>query len=339
MTGMGAFGLVPPVPSPIATAGASIGGNIGNLPALGQLGVGTTGLSAQLAQMPYLANLPNYAGMLGQASEGIASNLAGVINPQEWNQLQTRMGERGVSMGMGPGSQNANTALAIGLDRDIRQQQALGQQQFNAAIGRTPTGQPFNIAGQQIGPGDMQAAQYAANVAGAAPDPAQAAQANLEMLLRSIEAGRVGGLGGVGGGGGGGSMPIRSGPSAPGIIMPQVSYGGAGGAPVSGWSRRAAPVAPGAAAPSAPIDNSVYPMMPTQGTIAEPGTVGGSVFDPYSLGGYNFTGQPTAPDAGTEPTAPETGTPDYTGTELDPWTQQFLDQFGIDWSLPDYASP
>lgn len=337
MTGMGPFGLVPQIPSPTATAGQAIGGNIGNLPALSQLGTGTTQLAAQLGALPYQANLPNYEGMLGQSSQNISSNLAGVIDPAEWTRLTQGMAERGVSMGLGPGSPNSQTALAIALDRDIRAQQAMGQQQLNAAIGRTPTGQPFNIAGQQINPADVQAAQYAANVAGAAPDPTQAAAANLDMLLKSIEAGRAGGLGGVGGVGGG-AAPIRAAPVAPGLpYMPVAGGAGAGGPTGTPMAPRPVPTAPGAP-PSAP--GLVYPMAPQVGTIAEPGTIGQSVFDPYSLGGYSYNPpMEGAANTGELPggmvEAPGQGSGE--GGGVDQMTQDFLDQYGIDWGLPDYG--
>lgn len=235
-TGQGAFGLVPQVPNPIATAGQGIAGNIGNLPSLGNLGTETTKLAGNLAAMPFQQNLPGYEGMLGQSSQGILSNLQGIIDPNEWAQLQTKMAERGATMGISPGSPNFNTALMRALDQSILQRQSLGQQQLNAAVARTPTGQPFNIAGQQITPGTMQEAAWGANVAAAAPDPTMAAQANLDMLLRSIEAGRAGGFGGYGAPGGGGMgggnryVPVM----APGA-------GGYGGMPFYGDGQPTAP--------------------------------------------------------------------------------------------------
>lgn len=237
MFGQGAFGLVPQVPSPVATAGEAIGGNVSNMPALGNLGTQSTKLAADLAQMPFQQNLPGYGGMIGTASQGIQSNLEGVIDPNEWEQLQTRMAERGTNVGITPASPNFSTALMKALDQSIRERQTLGQEQLNRAIARTPTGQPFNIAGQQVSPTDVQAARYAANLYAAAPDPTQAAQANLDMLLRAIEAGRAGGMGGVGGGGfpggGGGGVqfvPIRGGGGGGYPMMP---YAGMGS---SGWS-------------------------------------------------------------------------------------------------------
>lgn len=249
MSGQGAFGLVPTMPNPVSTAAGSIAGNQANLPGLSTLATDTTKLNAGLGALPYQMNLPNYGGMLSSASQGITSNLAGVIDPQEWTQLQQRMAERGARVGISPSSPNFNTALMTALDQSIAGRQALGQQQLTGAIARTPTGQPFNVAGQQISPTDVQAAQWQANVLGAAPDPTQAAQANLDMLLKSIEAGRAGGLGGMGGGGGG-FMPQRT-VTAPGAVYSPVvgGYGG-GGYSAPSYSPGYAPTAPGAVPPA-----------------------------------------------------------------------------------------
>lgn len=246
-TGHGAYGLIPSVPSPASTALGSITGNQTNLPALTTLATGTTQLNANLAALPYQLNLPNYGGMTQSASQGITSNLAGVVDPQEWTQLTQRAAERGARLGISPGSPNFNTALLTALDQSIAGRQALGQQQLSAAVARTPTGQPFNTAGQQVSPTDVQAAQWQSNVMGAAPDPTLAAQANLDMLLKSIEAGKTAGLGGVGGGGGGGVLPMR--PAAPGASYNPFAYGGGYyGGGVGGGSY----AAPAYAAPSAP---------------------------------------------------------------------------------------
>lgn len=313
--GKGAFGLIPQVPNPISTAAGGIGGNIANLGSLGQLGTGTTQLAANLGAMPFQMNLPGYGGMLGQSSQNISSNLAGVVDPAEWTQLQTRMGERGAAMGLGPGSPNSNTALAIALDRDIRQQQALGQQQLNAAIGRTPTGQQFNIAGQQLSPADMQSAQWAANVMGAAPDPTQAAQANLDMLLKAIEAGRVGGWGGAGGG-----LPGYPRLTTPGVGLSPVSPGYTFSAP--GYAPRQAPLGPSAGASPGTGDyygGFVNPQNPLVDYSRAPG--GGQY--PVDVGN-----QLDYPDQGIDSSVTPGGTPyptDYTdffngfGNEASAW--------------------
>lgn len=194
-TGQGPYGLVPQVPNPISTAMGSIAGNTSNLGALTTLGTDTTKLAANLGALPYQMNLPGYSGLLDQSSAGIASNLAGKIDPTTWQQMQQRMAERGVTMGISPESPAFDSSLTKAVYDETIRRQTLGQNQLNAAIARTPTGEQFNIAGQQINPEAMQSAQMYSNTLGAAPDPAQAAQANLDALLRAIEAGRAQGYG------------------------------------------------------------------------------------------------------------------------------------------------
>lgn len=294
MTGQGAFGLVPTMPSPISTAAGSIGGNQTNLPALSTLATDTTRLNANLGALPYQMNLPNYGGMLGQSSSNISSNLAGVIDPQQWSQLQQRMAERGASMGISPTSPNFNTGLMTALNQSILGTQQLGQQQLNAAIARTPTGQPFNVAGQQIGPADMQAAQYEANKLGAAPDPAMAAQANLDMLLRAIEAGRAGANPGYGGGGGGGMPGFLRMPSAPGAMAVAPYYGGGGQGSYYAPNRsyQARTTTPGASSPDYTQNFEAQYLSkmfnPGSGSYMTPSDTVGALTDPLNLGGYNM---------------------------------------------------
>lgn len=289
MTGQGAFGLVPATPNPLATAGSAIAGNQANLNALSTLGTDTTKLSAGLAQLPLQLNLPNYMGNLGQLSANVASNLAGRISAPTTNEITRAAAERGVGIGSAPGSPNAQTNWMGVLGQTSEQLQALGANQLQQMIAGTPTGQPFNIAGQQTTPGDLQYWQDVANIRGAAPDPAAAAQANLDMLLKSIEAGKVQGFPGYGGGGGGGGIPRTT---FPGGNLSPVSpvYYYSGGVPSGGYgSNRIAPIAPGMA------PTTTYPTYDTPGAypynpLAPEGTIGESVFDPNSLGGYQFGG-------------------------------------------------
>lgn len=299
-TGKGAFGLVPGTPNPVSTAAGSIAGNQANLPALSRLGTDTTTLSAGLAQLPYQLNLPNYMGNLGAAASNVSSNLAGVISPTTSNAITRAAAERGVGMGAAPGSPNAQTNWLGVLGQTSEQLQALGANQLNQMIAATPTGQPFNVAGQQTTPGDLQYWQDVSNVRGAAPDPTQAAYANLDMLLKSIEAGKVAGFPGFGGGGGGG-VPRMAAPSAPGAgaySFPGYYYGGGGGGnyaprstittspgtetlpPFGSWFNT------GGSDFNTQFNNTLF--NPGSGSAMTPQETAGSLADPFNLGGYNL---------------------------------------------------
>lgn len=292
--GKGAFGLVPGTPNPISTAAGSIAGNQANLPALSKLGTDTTRLSAGLAQLPYQLNLPNYMGNLGQAAANVSSNLAGVISPTTSNVITRQAAERGVGMGAAPGSPNAQTNWLGVLGQTSEQLQALGAQQLGQMIAQTPTGQPFNVAGQQTTPGDLQYWQDVANVRGAAPDPTQAAQANLDMLLKSIEAGKVAGFPGYSGGGGGG-VPRMPSPAAPGgMYFPSYpgyyAGGGGGGGGYGGYY--SAPTSPGVVSPSISNWDPNYSTVEQNPVFGLPqGTVdvnsGENSYDPSTFGVYD----------------------------------------------------
>lgn len=300
LSGKGAFGLVPQVPNPISTAGGAIAGNQVNLPALSRLGTDTTKLTAGLARLPFELNLPNYAGNLGLAASNVGSNLAGIISRPTSEAITRAAAERGARIGAAPGSPNTLTNWLGVLGNTSEQLQALGAGQLNQMIASTPTGQPFNVAGSQVSPADVQSAQWGANVEGAAPDPTQAAQANLDMLLRSIEAGRVAGNPGFAGGGGGGGIPRMPSPTAPGSALVHYPYygGGAGGSVGGRYvpTIPTAPTAPGVSPWPTADTQGAYQMTPEEefyyGTnptnpLAPGGSLGESVFDPYSLGGYS----------------------------------------------------
>jgi hypothetical protein len=176
--GQGPYGNVPQVPSPTATQGATISGNMGNLGALyGLTGSLNTQIAGQAA-LPYQLNLPNYGALTNTASGNILSNLQGQIAPDVLSQIQTAAAERGVSTGS-IGSPNANAALLAALGTNSQQLQGLGQTQLSAAMARTPTGQQFNPQSFLTTPTQTQEAQYASNVLGASPDPAAAAGAGI----------------------------------------------------------------------------------------------------------------------------------------------------------------
>jgi hypothetical protein len=194
---------VPTIPDPAGTQQQAIAGNLGNLP-------GLTGLTGQLNQftagqaaLPYQLNLPNYSAMTGASSGNILSKLQGQIPADVAAQISQMAAERGVSTGS-IGSPNANTALLRSLGLTSLDLQNQGEQQLTSAVGRTPTGYQFNPAQFLVSPGEQQGAQYAANVLGAAPDPAAAAAAGLKAARSGLDfgLGTGGGAHQIGGGGG-----------------------------------------------------------------------------------------------------------------------------------------
>ena len=86
---------------------------------------------------PYLANLPNYANMVGSRTENITQQLKGQLPQDVINQIGQQAAERGVSSGS-PGSPNANSAYLRALGLNSLQMQQQGNQNLSGAIADTP---------------------------------------------------------------------------------------------------------------------------------------------------------------------------------------------------------
>ncbi len=98
----------------------------------------------QQAAAPFISNLPDYQGMVGQRSTNIGSQLRGEV-PQDVQRLLSQAGaERGVATGMGAGSPNANAAWLRALGLTSIGQQQLGQQGLTQAIADTPIPEIWN---------------------------------------------------------------------------------------------------------------------------------------------------------------------------------------------------
>lgn len=218
------FGQVPQVPDPLSTANLAITGDIANLPSLTDLATQVNQFNTSQALAPYIANLPGYQSMVGQSSQNIGSLLRGEIPTDVMNLLNQQMAERGVASGLA-GSPNANAAALQGLGLTSLGLQKQGEGELTAAIGRTPVPQLFNVAQFLTTPGDEQAAQMAANIYAAAPDPNLQAQELMKLFSQFM--GRFSG----GGGGGGTGVPNLNlnWPNMPGATYPPTAVSGGGG--------------------------------------------------------------------------------------------------------------
>lgn len=208
------YGGIPSVPSPIGSATEAISGDIGNLGQLYRLTQGVSGAAAEGARTQYAANLPGYTPMMQSASENIAANLEGLVNPDVLNLLGTQAAERGV--GFGPDSPGTNAAYLRALGLTSMGLQNLGQQQLTTAIQRTPIGPMFNPASMLITPEQMQAAALYSSQLAAAPDPAAAARASEQAANRGIVTGAGAGYSAPMAGGG---RPLGAQFNEPGVVV------------------------------------------------------------------------------------------------------------------------
>lgn len=182
-------GGTPTVPSPAGTQAQSIQGNQQNFGGLSDLATNTAQLNSKLGALPYQLNLPNYSGLLGQASSNALSLLGGNIPSDVQRNLIQGAAQRGISTGMpGAPATNASYLQALGLTGLGLQQQGL--QQFGSLMNMTPTGPQFNPASMYVSPDAYQQAQTAANLYNAAPIPAYAQQAQMNALNQGLNRGQ-----------------------------------------------------------------------------------------------------------------------------------------------------
>jgi hypothetical protein len=157
-------------------------GGVTGTPAVedGNVAANNNAFMTQQAIAPFLANLPNYANMVGQRTENIGQQLQGELPQDVLNQIMQQGAERGIMTGA-QGSPNANSAMLRALGLDSLQMQQMGSQGLSTAIADTPVPELFNpmslyvptVLGQQqeaaVGRGmaaqqsAQQQQQYAAN--------------------------------------------------------------------------------------------------------------------------------------------------------------------------------
>ena len=188
--GKGPYGEVPTVPSPAATATAAYQANLAQMDRIKAIMEAINQQSAQSAQYPLLLNLPGYGAAMGQAMGNVQQMQAGQIPADVWTQLQQSGAQRGIAMGS-PLSPAANTALMRAVyDTSTRLQQA-GTNNLMNLMNAVPRGTQFDPSALLLNPNDIWAAQWLANQAAAAPDPTEAAMAELAALREALGLGAM----------------------------------------------------------------------------------------------------------------------------------------------------
>lgn len=170
-----AFGGIPQLPSPTATAGSAIAGDSANLTQLLQLLSSLD--NAQQSQLlgQYNMAIPNYSALTQTASGNVGQELKGQLPQDVINELAQQGAERGITTGM-PGSANSNAAYlrALGLDSLGMMQQ--GQQNLTTMTQTAPVAPLFNPASFLVTPEQQQQEASAQALYNAAPVPKAAAE-------------------------------------------------------------------------------------------------------------------------------------------------------------------
>lgn len=311
-----AYGGIPQLTNPTATASSAISGNLANLPQLQGL---VSGINPQYTRQQDI----------------IGQELAGQVPQDVVNQLAQQAAERGIAIGS-PGSPNS---LANYLTRFLGTSYGIQRQGMSEA----------NTLGQlteemmrpyMVSAADQQAAEAMQSIYNAAPVPSEAAKAAEDAIRRAYDLyGRdmIAGAGGAGGRPGYAIGPTpysgRPQPFTGAINYPQVAMGATPGtyeSPTAGHANQNFNALTGtwytparASGPqTTPFGGDV--MIPSY--TANLGT-GGSPYDPMSIISGGFTGSANQPDF--TPWSPYYGGVNYNTPASDPYYA--LDTFSPEW--------
>lgn len=186
------YGGKPVVPSPVASAGGAISGNLANLGQLYNLAGSVNQEQQQALLGQYEAAGLDIPSLTATSGKNIADLQHGIIPPDVVNKIIETAAERGVATGA-PGGPNANAALLSAMGLTSLDLMGRGEQELTAAIGRTPTAPIFQPQSMMVTPDAIQQAQMASNLYAAAPVPAAAAENELALARAGMGSAPTGG--------------------------------------------------------------------------------------------------------------------------------------------------
>lgn len=178
-----AYGGIPQLPAPPASAAQAVTGNLANLDDILKLVASTDASNLTAATAPYMA-LPGYQQSLANVGRNVQQMTGGQLPSDVQNTLAQQAAERGVGQGS---FRNADYLKALGLTSLGMQQQ--GQSALNAATAALPKPAFLNPASMFVTPQEQQQAASAQSVYNAAPVPADAAAAALAAARSGMNAG------------------------------------------------------------------------------------------------------------------------------------------------------
>ena len=177
-SGAGPYGTVPTAPDPGATQAAALQYNLSQMARIQAImaAINEQNVRSQRAALEY--QIPGYLGEMGQAMGNIGQGQRGFVPGDVWNMIQTGGAERGIGVGS-PVSPNSNAAMLAVLGKTSLGEEQRAMENFRNIIAAVPQLQPWNPSSLLITPEQVFNAQYLANVLRAAPNPTEAAMAEL----------------------------------------------------------------------------------------------------------------------------------------------------------------
>lgn len=185
-----AYGGIPQVPDPNASAAAAITGNIGNLSSLYQLAGGVNTFNQNQMQSNLESSIPGLPGLNATSSANTGAALHGELPEDVIRQLLEQAAERGIITGS-PGSDNSNAAYLRALGLNSWQMMQTGENMLSGAVARAPKAPLVNIPELFVTPDQTQDAQMAANLYQSAPVPSAAGGLTLGAARAGANAGQA----------------------------------------------------------------------------------------------------------------------------------------------------
>lgn len=181
-----AYGGIPGVPNPTATASQAIQGNLQNIPAITGLATSIDEINQNEALKFLGMAIPNYSALQGKASGLASEELAGNVPQDVISQLLQQAAERGIMTG-GAGSPNTNAAYLRALGLTSLGQEQTGMANLHQLVSDVPKVQQFDPSGLLVSPEQQQAAQTQANTLASAPVPKDAAMAAMAAATPQVK--------------------------------------------------------------------------------------------------------------------------------------------------------
>jgi hypothetical protein len=254
-------------------------------------------------------NLPDYAALSGQASANVGNQLRGQLNPQDLANAQTWAAQRGIATGTGFNSPNNMAAYQQFLGLSAQQLEQQGLTNYNALLAGAP--RTTNTTGTQTTDNNVLAATTAA-----APNPYDAAMANLAAQQAGLRSGG-GAVGGVGGGGLAAQQAAYQAAQQAAARAGMGTTAGGAGTAASGWSAGTGPAGGSSETVGGTTGPDVYNL--GEGSYGVFGNMGSDWESLFNTGG---AGAGTGGTAGTAGGVQPTGSGYmYTGANVPFWQQ------------------
>jgi hypothetical protein len=188
-SGYGAYGAVPTAANPQYTQQQAIQGNLNSMGYIGDLANAYSQATTNAAQIPYTSANPSFMANMAQSGQNALQLSQGQLPQSDLNSLINNAVASKYSRGI-VGGPNTNAAILQQVFGGQMAAQQQGLSQLSTLAGITPKGAQLDPSSMMVTPSQQLQQQDYANQLSAAPNPTQAAMANLAALQRGMGQGQ-----------------------------------------------------------------------------------------------------------------------------------------------------